>query len=1252
MSKGKRKTSVVAMMAVLASLLLPVLATTPAQAAAPINVNINLNGCDLGTFQPATNTCLDTDYKNGNLGKNWNELDLVPYRIFAAAGNQGGTPAVQTYTGAIVLDAVDGDPDRKGYDVISAPVKNTALSTGGPTNCAVTSTNQLVTTGFGGVEQSIYRLVTITQAKNTLCVFDWYGRLALGSHLFPGSSLHANLASETLQSAGGAEEQSIPVGELTPPGLRKTMTAVTEDSDNDWQITKTATPATLPFGNVCDPEFQVTRQTSITIEWTKTPIAGDEVLVTTQIYAKNNAARELSVAVTDDIRSGTTVLNTATTAGFPNAGVAVPANTEVLVLTHSFTVPVAQANSLNDIAQASFIDTVTGVPIPGVVLATASAPVQGSANDNNATASIQDIETLSAGATGLQFSVAAPSVGTFAAPYTAGDKLGPGGSVTWNSGTLDASGSVTFVKTVYLDTTVGATSGTLSDTATLTTSGNVTAQASASVAIDADPSSGTLTIHKTTQAPADGDTVFTFNVKGGALPAAGADVFVTVPDGTFASVVDGTLNGLGAGTYSIEETGSAGYAPATIPDVTFAEGDCAKSITVDNTFGPATATALKVTDPVGGEENWTFQLFTDNDPVGTVGAEDTLYAFDLTDATGLADFGQIADEGAYYISEVNQAGYVSDGGKGTECFFTIDYPTDADRQVSDCTFTNTQNGSITLAKVTSPSPDASNTQFPFTRNFGTSPVSLGDGDTDTVSDLAPGTYSAAENVPAGWTLTSFTCSDGSTPDKIELGAGENITCMAVNTEQNGTITVVKVTDPASDTTTEFEFTTDYKGTFKLKNGDSDISDPLTVNGGPYSVAETGIPAGWDLKSLACDGNNPDPADIHLEANENVVCTATNVQRGTIIVKKVTDPASSNATFDFTGDASGTIDNTQEIKVENLVAGTYTSTEAAKTGWTLKSIGCSDLNSSGAGSTATFRLEAGETVTCTFTNEQKGTIEVRKTVSGGTSAQTFVFELRQGASDSDPGTGDDNGGTLLNPPTGTIVTANNQFVQLNGFLTPGVYQVCELLPSAGWASNLGGGPPPGGTQFTLTLNQSNERVCTDVTVSAGENEQITVDNTPPPGGGQLTIGFWKNHASCKTSSGKQAPVLDTTLAQFPIESGQTKPGFFVGTLYVDTCTEAVRLLDKSTVTSNKKMASDPAFNAAAQFVAAKLNIKAGADTCGGQANTLIQQTQTLLVAVNFNGVTATYASGAAGATQKSQLNALAAQLDLYNNGLLC
>ena len=70
--------------------------------------------------------CPDPAYTTGNLGKGWNELDLVPYRIELSAGTSA--PASQSYSIAVALDREDaGHP---GYDVLSALRLNGALSAG------------------------------------------------------------------------------------------------------------------------------------------------------------------------------------------------------------------------------------------------------------------------------------------------------------------------------------------------------------------------------------------------------------------------------------------------------------------------------------------------------------------------------------------------------------------------------------------------------------------------------------------------------------------------------------------------------------------------------------------------------------------------------------------------------------------------------------------------------------------------------------------------------------------------------------------------------------------------------------------------------------------------------------------------------------------------------------------------------------------------------------------------------------------
>jgi hypothetical protein len=97
--------------------------------------------------------------------------------------------------------------------------------------------------------------------------------------------------------------------------------------------------------------------------------------------------------------------------------------------------------------------------------------------------------------------------------------------------------------------------------------------------------------------------------------------------------------------------------------------------------------------------------------------------------------------------------------------------------------------------------------------------------------------------------------------------------------------------------------------------------------------------------------------------------------GTIIVEKQTSPNAAPGSFTFSGAVAGTIADNGTIVVSNLAPGTYTSAEAdpSPIGFSLASIACDDQSSLTASSgnvqsrTATFRVDPGETVKCTFTN---------------------------------------------------------------------------------------------------------------------------------------------------------------------------------------------------------------------------------------------------------------------------------------------
>ncbi len=138
----------------------------------------------------------------------------------------------------------------------------------------------------------------------------------------------------------------------------------------------------------------------------------------------------------------------------------------------------------------------------------------------------------------------------------------------------------------------------------------------------------------------------------------------------------------------------------------------------------------------------------------------------------------------------------------------------------------------------------------------------------------------------------------------------------------------------------------------------------------------------------------------------------------------------------------------------------------------------------------------------------------------------------------------------------------------------------------------------------------------------------------------TIGFWKNWSSCD-GHGNQDYVLDQTL----LDAG----GILIGDILVDTCEDAVSILDKSEVNADgEKMAKDAAYGLAAQLLAAKLNVQAGAAV---PLNVLaaIADAQTLLEAIHFDG-SGDYLPPKSGDPRPEALS-LADLLDQYNNGLL-
>ncbi|MCK4315598.1 MAG: hypothetical protein KAX24_07485, partial [Anaerolineae bacterium] len=127
----------------------------------------------------------------------------------------------------------------------------------------------------------------------------------------------------------------------------------------------------------------------------------------------------------------------------------------------------------------------------------------------------------------------------------------------------------------------------------------------------------------------------------------------------------------------------------------------------------------------------------------------------------------------------------------------------------------------------------------------------------------------------------------------------------------------------------------------------------------------------------CSGGDSDPigtgVTIYLDPGEQIVCTFTNVQRGSITIVKKTDP-DGGADFDFSGDlGTFSLDDDGSQVFSNLLPDDYDVTEAVPAGWDLDSVVCTGGDSDPISNGVRVHLDPGEAIICTFTNVQVGPI---------------------------------------------------------------------------------------------------------------------------------------------------------------------------------------------------------------------------------------------------------------------------------------
>jgi len=273
---------------------------------------------------------------------------------------------------------------------------------------------------------------------------------------------------------------------------------------------------------------------------------------------------------------------------------------------------------------------------------------------------------------------------------------------------------------------------------------------------------------------------------------------------------------------------------------------------------------------------------------------------------------------------------------------------------------------------------------------------------EVVKDLNPGSDPGRFNLQVNGSDEASCVGDTGTTGQVTVGAGTS-----ANPGATHTVGETACTDPSTNLS-------DYATSISC------VDRGLTTFDGGAALTQSG--AG--------------PLNVDVDEDDDIVCTVLNtVNSGHIIVDKVTDPSGSNQSFDFVTSGSGyanfSLTDSATPNNQEVTPGAYSVSETVPTGWDLTSATCDQ------GETPeSIDVGAGETVTCTFTNTQRGSISGHKYEDGTQNPlQGWVIELWKWITDAFVDTGESD------------TTDSNGFFSFENLL-PGIYQLREQL-LGGW-----------------------------------------------------------------------------------------------------------------------------------------------------------------------------------------------------------
>ncbi len=613
---------------------------------------------------------------------------------------------------------------------------------------------------------------------------------------------------------------------------------------------------------------------------------------------------------------------------------------------------------------------------------------------------------------------------------------------------------------------------------------------------------GTIIVDKVTS-PADSPVSFGFSLDG---PETDTDFSLTDDAAPFESGL------VPAGQYTLGETavpgweltnmhcGDAGTSP-TSPIVFTLEPGATVVCTVLNTATAGRVTVTKLVEGVPTGYDWSFPISITPVPQGQLG---TLDVTDDVPSVGWTDL----DVGVEYtLVEPQVDGWLSgefsctgliDGNDQAAGFqFTVTPGLEL-----SCTITNVVvPGRVLVEKTVSGVGEGADWSFDITIDPvpGAQPATRAVTDDDPIvewTELAIGTvYTLTETLPAGWEGGVVTCT-GLQDHSVDAGfqfvstPGLELECDVTNRAipaeaeitktsigEDGSFTFV-LTPEGGEPVEQIITTVDGTGTTAFEQLQPGVT---------YQLEESDPGEHWIAGALECTVEHADatsepldPASFTVEAGDGITCAIVNTAKGTIVIVKHVEGA--DGTFDFTGTWPGignfeitTVAGTGSDTSTDVPSGSYSVTELLTSQYIGSLVSCTDSDEGGVASSisgvvGTIELDPGETVTCTYSNTERGEIIVDKVVPG-TSQHAFDFELRGGATSDFSLTDDD-----------------DPFE--SGLLDPGTSYTVEELATANWT--LDDLICTGGADVTY------EGSTATIDLNPGEVVTCTFTNTPNPG----------------------------------------------------------------------------------------------------------------------------------------------------------